>query len=439
MAGRKTLGLATRYLDWRAARWSEERLRRHQMRQIDRLLRFVRAKSPYYRSRLARGALTLDSVPRMDKATMMWHFDDINTAGLRRDDLVSFRIDQERRGLTDLYPGSYSIGLSSGTSGNKVLTVLSRWERARYSVLLLARSGVPRDLRERRVLFALRTNNPAFTAVTAFGVALHYVDYFVPIPELVDLVNEKRLNILAGPPSLLVLLAEQAASIRSPIAAVISYAEELDSPTRAYLESTLSAPVSEIYQGAEGMLGFTCSFGTLHLSEDTTVVEFLDAGDSLGKTKRVMVTDLYRRTQPFIRYELNDLLEVGGRDCACGSAFRRIVRIHGREDSVFILPGKSGATVRLMPDYVRRAINQASPDILEYQAIQLSLDEIEIRLSLGQGADTAAITSAIERNLEMWATRAGGSIGSLRFSDTPPVRDPVSHKLVRVISRVTQR
>ncbi|HEY5650623.1 MAG TPA: CoF synthetase, partial [Acidimicrobiia bacterium] len=93
----------------------------------------------------------------MTKSLMMEHFDEINTANLHRDALVAFRIEQERLGKTDLYPGGFAVGLSSGTSGNKVLTVLSARERTNYAALLLARSGIPRDLKDQRVLFALRT------------------------------------------------------------------------------------------------------------------------------------------------------------------------------------------------------------------------------------------------------------------------------------------
>ena len=429
------LPIVTSYLRWRPEHWSEARLLRHQRRRVARLLTFARNESPYYRERLPERPLSLEMAPRMTKALMMEHFDLINTAGLHRDDLVDFRIDQERRGLTDIYRGGFSIGLSSGTSGNKVLTVLSAAERARYALLLLARSGVPHDLRERRVLFALRTNNPAFTAVTALGVELHYVDYFVPISDLVRMINQKRLNILAGPPSLLVLLAEQAASITSPIAAIISYAEELDLTTRERIQRSFTAPVTELYQGAEGMLGYTCSAGSLHLSEDMTMVELDDTGDTVGSAKKVIVTDLYRRTQPFIRYELNDLLEIGGRDCSCGSAFRLITRIHGRADSIFILQSPSGEEVRLMPDYVRRSINQSSPDVIEYQAIQYSPDDIEIRLALTDDANRTSIEEAIVTNLAYWARRAGGSLGAIHFSDTRPTRDPVTHKLVRVMRR----
>lgn len=424
--------LIARRLQWRIEAYSPTQLRRHQQRRVHRLLRYVRRRSAYYQDRLP--STDLRDAPAMTKAEMMRNFDEINTVGLRRDDLVAFRIEQERAGRTDLYRGKYAVGLSSGTSGNKVLTVLSPAERAGYSALLWARSGVPTDLKNPRVLFALRTNNPAFTAVRALGVELVYVDYFVPVDQLVQTINDRALSVIAGPPSLLVLLAEQHRRIQVPIRTVISYAEELDASTRTRISEGLHAPVVEIYQGAEGMVGVTCPAGHLHLNEDVTLVELSDVGDTIGHAQAATITDLYRRTQPFIRYQLNDLLEVDDAPCPCGSAFRRIRRIHGRRDSVVELPGEHGP-VRLMPDYVRRSVNQASAAIIEYQVVEWDLDDLEVRLLLEPGANRAVIEQTIRDNLAHWARRAGGRLGTIRFTDTPPTRNANSHKLIRVINR----
>lgn len=431
-----------RYLQWRFDHWSSDRLRRHQRRRLISLLRFVARTSPYYAQRLAvphRGAdADLAAIPRMTKAEMMSHFDEINTANLRGEDLVRFRMQQERSGRNDLYAGRFAVGLSSGTSGNKVLTVLSPQERLRYSALLWARSGIPREVRHPRVLFALRSNNPAFTEVTALGVHLVYVDYFVPLDDLIALINAEKLNVLAGPPSMLVLLAERATQILSRMQAVVSYAEELDDSARRHLEQAFRAPVVEIYQGAEGMLASTCPAGSLHLNEDCTLIELEEAGDTIGGARRAVITDLYRRVQPFLRYELNDLIELDGDQCPCGSAFRRIRRVHGRADSILHLPGRAGGEVLLMPDYVRRAVNEASDLILEYQVVQWDMTDLEVRLHLAQGADRADIESDIRRNLDYWAERAGGQIDNVRFPDAEPARDPGSHKLVRVVRRSRQ-
>jgi len=428
-----------RYLQWRFDHWDAERLRRHQRRRLDSLVRFVARDSPYYARRLTaphrRATADLATIPRMTKAEMMSHFDEINTAHLRGDDLLAFRMQQERSGRNDLYAGRFAVGLSSGTSGNKVLTVLSPQERLRYSALLWARSGIPREIQHPRVLFALRTNNPAFTEVTALGVHLVYVDYFVPLDDLIARINAERLNVLAGPPSLLVMLAERATRIRSGIDAVVSYAEELDDSARRHLERAFSAPVVEIYQGAEGMLAFTCPAGSLHLNEDCTLIELEEAGDTIGGARRAVITDLYRRVQPFLRYELNDLIELSGEQCRCGSAFRRIRRVHGRADSILHLPGRAGGEVLLMPDYVRRAVNEASDQILEYQVVQWDPSNLEVRLHLAAGADRATIESSVRKNLDYWAQRAGGQFGTVNFPDAEPTRDPGSHKLVRVIRR----
>jgi putative adenylate-forming enzyme len=426
-----------RYLRWRFDHWDADRVQAHQQRRVASLVRHLAAHSPYYASRLeepARGRhVELGRLPRMTKAEMMAHFDTINTAGLRRDELVAFRMEQERSGHNDLYAGRYSVGLSSGTSGNKVLTVLSPGERIRYSALLWARSGIPRKIRHPRVLFALRTNNPAFTEVTAVGIHLVYVDYFVPLDDLVARINSERLNVIAGPPSLLGMLAERAAEVRVPIEAVVSYAEELDDSARRHLVAAFGAPVVEIYQGAEGMLAVTCPAGNLHLNEDCTLVELEDAGDTIGAARRAVVTDLYRRVQPFLRYELNDLIELAEPGCECGSSFRRIRRVHGRADSILHLRGRAGGVVLLMPDYVRRAVNEASDDVLEYQVIQSVDGALDVRLHLAAGADRPVIEQAIGRNLAYWAGRAGGDVGVVRFAAEPPVRNPGSHKLVRVI------
>jgi putative adenylate-forming enzyme len=267
----------------------------------------------------------------------------------------------------------------------------------------------------------------------SFGVKLVYVDYTHPPEELAQLVEEKKLNILAGPPSLLSLIARHRKSITHPIDALISYAEVLDEDTRARLEHSFSAPVVQIYQGAEGFVGSTCRAGKLHLNEDTVLVEQEAVDDAGSSATKVIVTDLYRTTQPIIRYALDDVLELDPEPCACGSCFRVVKTIHGRADDIFLLRGDAGETRYLFPDYVRRAINQASAAILEYQAIQRAVDAVEIRLVLEPGSDRTAIQAAVRDNLLWRAQTVKGRLDHIYFSDQPPERNPRSQKLIRVM------
>lgn len=312
----------------------------------------------------------------INRSMMMEHFNEINTANLDRDTLVQFRIEMEKNGSGEYYDGRFSVGLSSGTTGSRLLTVLSKGEREMYNCLLWARSGIPDHVRTYRVLFALRTYNPAFTEVSVFGVKMIYVDYFQPVEELVRLINEKQLNIIAGPPSLLLMIAGQNNSIDHPLDVIVSYAEVLDENTQVILQRCFQAPVVQIYQGAEGFIGTSCRDGNLHVNEDVLIIEPIE-DPAMGPTK-VILTDLYRQTQPIIRYLLDDVLELSTTTCSCGSAFRVIKRIHGRADEVFVLFDREGRPRYLFPDYVCRAINQSSDAILEYQAIQHTPDRMEI-------------------------------------------------------------
>ena len=413
--------------------WNAAGLQRHQQQRLKAITQAVSRRSPYYARLRAEGwDGTFERLPYMSKAEMVANFDEINTAGLHQQALFEFALRQERREQTGLFDGRYSVGLSSGTSGTRLPTVLGPTERWQYGSLLFARSGIPQSIRQPRVLFLLRVNNPAFSEVRFLGVQMVYSDYTQTPEALVKLINERQLNVLAGPPSLLRLLARLRNQIRTPVQALISYAEVLDDATRAELQAAFQAPLAQIYQGAEGFIASTCRAGRLHLNEDVLYVETLDAGDASQQARRVVVTDLYRTTLPFLRYQINDVLEFSSQACACGSCFRVVERIHGRADDVFFLRGKDGQMRYLFPDYIVRSINQASDNVLEFQAIQHAPDRIEIRLQLKPGSDRPAIEQHIRTNLAAWVSKLEAELGEVVFSEAAPERNPNSFKLIRV-------
>ena len=416
--------------------WNPAQLERHHRKRLKAILRVVMRRSAYYRNLRQTGwDGQFASLPLMSKGEMVDHFDEINTAGLRQSELFAFAAGQQKGEQSGLFQGKYSVGLSSGTSGTRLPTVLNPAERWQYGSLLFARSGIPATVQHPRVLFLLRVNNPAFNEVRFLGVQMIYSDYNKRPDELVQIINEKQLNVLAGPPSLLRMLARLRARVRVPIQALISYAEVLDDATRDELVAAFDAPIAQIYQGAEGFIASTCRMGNLHLNEDVVYVEALDAGDPTQQARRVIVTDLYRATLPFIRYQLNDILELAGPGdprCPCGSCFRLVKRIHGRADDVFYLRARDGQIRCLFPDYVVRSINQASDDILEFQAIQHAPERIEIRLEMKPGADRPRIEQQIRANLSGWAARLEADLGEILFSEALPERNPGSFKLIRV-------
>ena len=107
-----------------------------------------------------------------------------------------------------------------------------------------------------------------------------------------------------------------------------------------------------------------------------------------------IVTDLWRRTQPIIRYRLNDVLQLGGQPCPCGSCFRTIARIEGRCDDVCYFFERSGAAHGprrpFFPDTIRRMILLAGAGIADYQAVQERDGQLLVHLAVDARRRSAA-------------------------------------------------
>ena len=81
----------------------------------------------------------------------------------------------------------------------------------------------------------------------------------------------------------------------------------------------------------------------LHLWEDSYILEIVDpvSLEPLpdGETGEIVLTTLRREAMPLIRYRTRDLAMVLPGICSCGRAHRRLSRIKGRSDDMFIVKG----------------------------------------------------------------------------------------------------
>ncbi len=81
----------------------------------------------------------------------------------------------------------------------------------------------------------------------------------------------------------------------------------------------------------------------MHVWEDSFLLELLDP-DTLepvreGEEGELVFTSLNREGMPLLRYRTRDLASVIPGDCPCGRVHRRISRIKGRSDDMFIVKG----------------------------------------------------------------------------------------------------
>jgi phenylacetate-coenzyme A ligase PaaK-like adenylate-forming protein len=411
---------------------------RYQTRAVCRLVRLARRKSPFYRERFAglpvRDLAEFSKLPVINKPILMDHFDAVNTAGLRLADVMPYAVRKElAKDYLGYYQGRYVIGLSSGTSGNKGLYVTDRRLTERLPGVFLARGGVRLSELPLRILFILRVFSQGFADINAPFLSLRYLPSMTEPAEIIAAINAQRANILMAPPSLLRQLLPLAGQIKTPPRRVICYAEVLPAEDKERFAAAFRAPVVEIYQASEGQIASPCRCGSLHLNEDLVYVELLDEqgrcvspppGRTIaqGKTDRtpagqpeagarpatrMLVTNLVNTVQPLIRYEMNDLLELGG-PCPCGSSFRVISRIIGRQDDVLHLQTASGGLRAVYPDLFSRWIITTDDRIREFMVERLSPTALRLTIDLTpakpepiavQPDDTATIVARLRERI----------------------------------------
>lgn len=91
-------------------------------------------------------------------------------------------------------------------------------------------------------------------------------------------------------------------------------------------------------------VAFECTHQNgLHIWEDAFLVEIVNP-DTLepvpdGEYGELVMTTLDRQAMPLIRYRTRDITRIIPGECACGRTHRRIDRITGRSDDMFIIKG----------------------------------------------------------------------------------------------------
>lgn len=91
-------------------------------------------------------------------------------------------------------------------------------------------------------------------------------------------------------------------------------------------------------------VAFECEYQNgLHIWEDAYIVEIIDP-DTLepvpeGEYGELVMTTLDRQAMPLIRYRTRDITRIIPGKCECGRTHRRLDRITGRSDDMFIIKG----------------------------------------------------------------------------------------------------
>ncbi len=437
--------LAARY------RWATLRghsLATYQARRAQRLVQYVQAHSPFYRAHWRDHALAdWRTLPIVDKRLMMDNFTEFNTYGVSRETAMQVALHaEERRDFSPVLPGParLTVGLSSGTSGHRGLFLISPREQAAWAGVILARAlpAIPWAsvwAGGLRVAFFLRSNSNLYQQTHSALVQFRYFNLMQPLETSVAQLNTFQPAVLIGPPLLLGLLADEVRAGRLTIHPVrlISVADVLEPQEAQRLEAVFQIKVEQIYQCTEGLLAVTCAAGRLHLQEDVVAVQFEALTESEGLYTPI-VTDLWRTTQPIIRYRLNDVVALDESPCPCGSEFRVLARIEGRCDDICYFSEMTSSKLRsFFPDTLRRMVLLAHPQIEDYLVVQDAPGQLRVHLALSATANLAQVAAAVQARVTDSVRGYGCRLERIEFVAGVPT-PPLGAKRRRVQARRSQ-
>ena len=422
--------LQTKY--WRRFS-SREELLAWQDKQVRDFLAYILPKSQFYAKYYAGFDLqNWQALPIIDKALMMNNFDELNTVVIKKSEAFTIAEQAEKSRNFNSNLQGFTVGLSSGTSGNRGLFLVSKKEQQAWAGTILAK-GLPKSiLAKQSIAFFLRANSNLYETVNSRRIQFKYFDLFQPVASHIAELNHYAPDILVAPPSMLRLLADaqNQGELRISPLKIVSVAEVLDPLDEVHISQAFGQIIHQIYQCTEGFLASTCQYGTLHLNEDMVVIEKEYLDRDAGKFMPI-ITDFHRQTQPIIRYRLDDILTECQNPCACGSVLTAIASIEGRKDDIFYLPSETGEKlIPIFPDFIRRAIIIASAEIAEYIVVQKSPNLLEIYLKVPQELQ-GEIERKVNQSLGDLFARSHSQIPQIVYSEYQPKTQP-AQKLRRV-------
>jgi phenylacetate-coenzyme A ligase PaaK-like adenylate-forming protein len=222
-----------------------------------------------------------------------------------------------------------------------------------------------------------------------------------PLGELTAALDRFQPEALNGYPSALAMLATEQLEGRLHIAPrTIATSSEVRTPemTARIRAAWGLAPFDLLGLTELGITAYDCAAHRgMHLLEDRCLFEVVDeAGRPVPDGTaghKVLVTNLDNDAQPFIRFEVTDLVTLTAEPCECGRTTRRITAIEGRSDDILELPAAAGGTVRVHPIHLRSPL-AAMADVAQYQIVEAA-DGLDVTIVVtGRDGDAARRVAA---------------------------------------------
>jgi phenylacetate-coenzyme A ligase PaaK-like adenylate-forming protein len=261
------------------------------------------------------------------------------------------------------------------------------------------------------------------------------------VETLVRQLNAWQPDLMAGYPSMMRVLAEEQRQGRLQIAPrfLVSVSETLTDDTRRRLEQIWHTRLFNMYATTEGgIMAMECQYHHgLHLFEDLIIVEVVDERNRPVPPgiygDKVLLTVLFSRTQPLIRYEISDRVSLSSRThCLCGRPFALLEGIEGRAPEVLLFPARTGGEVALHPLVFYRVMETVP--VSAWQIVQ-EHDGLRVLLS---GGHAEVNEETLREALRQALTEQGALVPPIHIQRVATIPRNAAGKAPLIVSHVAR-
>lgn len=405
------------------------------------LVRHAQQHSPYYASIMQTRGLLADSClptdfPVLTKRLLQDNFDAIVTdPRVTRAGIMNFL--QHSRDPEEHYLGEFTVTHTSGSSGEVGYFVFGPhdWMRG------LAGSGrlAKRRWRRKRTAFFGATDghfggvSGVLTGRRGLGRWLNQVqalDINAPLQETLQKLNQFQPHVLSGYATGAKILARAQLDGRLQIhpESIHCGGEPLSGGDQAWLEQVFGCPCINVYAATETLGMGVARLGDpgMTLFDDDLVIE--PAADHL------MVTTLFNRTLPLIRYRMNDSLRLTDLESPHGH-YPVIAPVLGRSEWVPQFRNAQGEADFISPHVINELF---VPGVWRFQLRWANEQAFRFSICLDTGLDASARVQAVaEMDERLHEILNQKGLGNVQFGvdvvEDIPV-DPVTRKFKLILA-----
>jgi putative adenylate-forming enzyme len=406
-------------------RWTRPQLMAYQRKALQQLRENAYARSPFYQ-RFHRGLFDhpLQDLPVLTKSIMMENFDELVTdRSVRLDKVRAF---SEDRTEDRLFLDRYWVTATSGSSGQPGFFLFNHRE---WSTIVASFgrgqewSGAKVSIFHRRKMATVASTSAWHMSSQVARTAKSWWTPSIRLPStdslesIVQALNRWQPDILIAYASMARILANEQLDGRLRIQPnkVFTSSEVLTEETRRLIKSIWRDDPFNQY-GATETADIAAEYQTcrhMHLFEDLVIAEVVDDNyqpvpqGTYGA--KLLITTLFSRTQPLIRYELHDSVRLSMESCSSGLPFAILESIRGRIEDTLYVPAKSGGRVAIQSLVFNRIM-----DILPLSGWQVTQNADDTLTVLISGARDEINDSELGNTLRQALTEQGGLVPDIK-------------------------